>query len=86
MAGSAAGRFAVEYGRFDGNKITVTIINGPRACAVFQLASLAVSQNDVRFKYRFYLQFPISEFHNVFSFNNDFSLNNNIIFQNSFAF
>ena len=47
-------------------------------CAVFQLASAAVNQNQARFKYRFYLQFPTSAFHVFCSFNN-------IIFQNSWG-
>ena len=32
-------------------------------CIVFQLASADVNQNEARLKYRFYLQFPTSEFH-----------------------
>ena len=51
----------------------------PRVRAVFRLASTAVNQNQVCFKYRFHLQFPTSEFHILlFSFN--------ITFQKLFCF
>ena len=40
------------------------VCNGPRACAVFRLASAAVNQNQVRLKYTFIysLQLPIKFF------------------------